>query len=54
MDPELLASLARDGLAALDQLLTAQRPGEMIDCARVGALVRLIRNAEEQGRARPS
>lgn len=42
LDPELQQALARDGLAALDQLLTAQPVGERIDCHRVGALVRLI------------
>ena len=48
-DAELQAALARDGLAALDQLLTGQPAGDSIACARIGALIRLIQQAAVAG-----
>jgi hypothetical protein len=50
-DPELQAALAREALAALDQLLAAQPSGETILCTRVGAIVRLIHQANEEAEA---
>jgi hypothetical protein len=50
-DRELQSVLAREALAALDQLLTSQPPGESIECSRVGAIIRLIKQAEKAGRA---
>jgi hypothetical protein len=49
-DPELQAHLAREALLALDQLIAGQTAGEMIACARVGALLRLIVQAAEIGK----
>lgn len=42
LDPELAPALARDALAGLDQLLTAQEPGSRIEYRYIGALVRVI------------
>jgi hypothetical protein len=50
-DPELQSILAREALAALDQLLSAQPAGETILCTRVGAIVRLIHQANEEAEA---
>ena len=50
-DPELQASLARLGLAALSSLLGYVPAGEALESAEIGALVRLIDQAAGQGGA---
>jgi len=50
-DPELQAGLARDALAGLDRLLKHIPRGEALPAEEVGALVRLVVQAEHMGRA---
>jgi hypothetical protein len=49
-DAELQAALARHGLAGFSRLLGYVPPGEALPAEEVGALVRLIGDAEEAGR----
>lgn len=41
-DSESACYETREALRALDQLLTGQASGEMIDCQRVGVLMRMV------------
>lgn len=49
LDPELQEALARSAVLGLDQLLTLLPAGETVDADKIGALVRLVRQALELG-----
>lgn len=51
LDPELQAALAHHALAGLDRLLTACPAGERLESEEIGAIVRLIVQAEDVGAA---
>lgn len=50
-DPELQGSLAHDGLAAVDHLITAAPAGFEMEIHLLGALIRLIRQAQDEAEA---